>query len=309
MKIEDVALFERVAALGSVSEAGRALDLSATVASERLARLERVLGSTLAHRTTRSLTLTDDGRRFLERARALLQVYDETRESVGSRSQEPSGRVHFTAPAYFGRLFLGPVVQRFLADYPKVSLKLSLSDTVANYIGDGVDIALRIGGIPDSTFRARKLSVNHRLLCASQDYVAKRGLPKTPEDLAHHDCLVLGGETRWRFIRGGVRSLTTVQAKVDTDSAEFVKTAVIAGLGIAERSLWDVAQDLLSGNLVQVLPEYEVDHDMAIWLLFPPGRYRSLATQAFADVLSGDLKQAMTGVQTLRPAVSQKPGS
>lgn len=301
MKIEDVVLFERIAALGSVSEAGRVLGLSATVASDRLARLERVLGCSLAHRTTRSLTLTDEGRRFLDQARALLQIYHAAQESVGSRAQVPLGRVHFTAPAYFGRLYLTPVVQRFLTRHPQVSLKLSLTDTVANYIADGVDVALRIGGVPDSTFRARKLSVNHRLLCASPDYTAKRGKPLAPEDLAQHDCIVLGGETRWRFVRKGVRQVVSVAPRIDTDNAEFVKTAVLAGLGIAERSLWDVAQDLAEGRLVQVLPEYDVDHDMAIWLLFPPGRYRSLATQTFADTLTEDLKQALQNVQTMTP--------
>lgn len=290
MKIEDVALFERIAAMGSVSAAGRTLGLSATIASERLARLERDLGCTLAHRTTRKLNLTDEGKSFLARSRALLAAYHEAQESVGRRAGDISGTIHLTAPAYFGRLYLLPVLERFLAQHPSVNLKISLHDRVLDYVGEGVDIALRIGSMPDSSLKAVKLRENERVLCAAPSYLDWAGHPQAPQDLAGHHCIVLGGNHLWRLKRGDAREQVTVKTRVSSDSAEVVKSSVLAGFGIAERSLWDIRDDLADGRLQQVLPDFDIDHDMAIWLVFPPARYRSRASRALADMLSTEIK-------------------
>ncbi|MEM7074856.1 MAG: LysR family transcriptional regulator [Pseudomonadota bacterium] len=294
MKIEDVALFERIASLGSVSAAGRALGLSATIASDRLARLERDLGCTLARRTTRKLTLTDEGESFLVRARELMALYEGARESVGVRASVISGTVHLTAPAYFGRLFLLPVLEQFLDTHPAVNLKISLGDNVLDYIGAGVDVALRIGSMPDSSFKAQKLAGNDRVLCATPGFVARHGVPKDPEDLSHLPCIVLGGEDVWRFRRGDVHAQVAVRPRLSTDSAEVVKSAVLAGLGIAERSLWDVRTDLAEGRLIRMLPEVEIDTDMAIWLVYPPGRYRSRASRALSEVLACEIPRLLS---------------
>ncbi len=291
MKIEDVVLFERIVALNSISAGDTACGLSATVASERLKRLEVDLGCTLLNRTTRSMSLTDQGDEFLRHAKDLLLMYDAARHSVGRRSARPTGLLRVAAPSLFGKKFLPQVVRSFLTDYPETRLNLHLSDEIVNYAVEGIDVAIRIGKLEDSTAVARKLGESHRILCASPTYVERNGMPSVPSDLEKHDCIVFVEEDTWRLHNEQEDKRIKVSGRFDTNSAEMATRAALDGLGIALRSLWDVDDYLNAGRLVHVLQEYEVPTDMSIYAIHPPGRYVSPAAREFANLVAKNLTE------------------
>lgn len=289
MKIEDVLLFERIAALNSISAGGAARGLSATVSSDRLKRLETDLGCTLLNRTTRSMSLTDQGTRFLENAKDLLANYEATRNSVGRRSDMPTGLLRVAAPSLFGKKFLPAVINSFLTDYPETRLNLNLSDEILNYTAEGIDVAIRIGTLKDSTMVARKLGDSHRVLCASPSYIRRNGMPSHPSDLDQHDCIVFVGEDTWRLRKDLEDERIRVSGRFDTNSAEMATQGALDGLGIALRSLWDIADDLKTGRLVCVLPDYEVPTQISIYAIYPPGHFISPTAKAFVKLVDRNL--------------------
>ena len=291
MKIEDVILFERIAALNSISAGGSACGLSATVSSDRLKRLEADLGCTLLNRTTRSMSLTDQGVRFLEHASDLLVHYDAARHSVGRRSSTPAGLLRVAAPSLFGRKFLPQVVVSFLTGYPDTRLNLNLSDEPMNYAAEGIDVAIRIGRLEDSTLVARKLGESYRVLCASPNYVKRNGMPSVPSDLERHDCIVFVGEDTWRLRKQKEDKQVSVSGRLHTNCAEMATRAALNGLGIALRSLWDVEDDLKSGRLVRVLKKYEVPTNMPIYAIYPPGRFVSPSAREFVELVTSNLTE------------------
>ncbi len=290
MRIVDVMLFERIVALNSVSAAGAAYGLSATVASERLKRLENSLGCVLLNRTTRSMSLTDEGARFLTHANDLIQKYEMTRYSVGKRSETPTGVLRVAAPALFGKKFLPTSVNAFLKKYPKTKLDLNLSDDVLDYSAVGIDVAIRIGTLEGSTRIARKLSENKRILCASPSYIDHKGHPSHPSDLKNHDCIIFIGEDHWQLDDTKTQHKIQVSGRICTNSAEMATIAALNGLGIALRSVWDVTPEINAGRLIHVLPNFEVPSEMSIYAIFPPGKFISPAARAFADLINEDLK-------------------
>lgn len=289
MKIEDVILFERIAALNSVSSGGTACGLSATASSDRLKRLEADLGCTLLNRTTRSMSLTSEGARFLRYAGELLNAYEAARCSVGRGSDVPTGLLRVAAPSLFGKKFLPEAISSFLTDYPETRLNLNLSDEVLNYAAEGMDVAIRIGKLKDSTLVARKLGESRRVLCASPSYVEHNGMPSHPSNLERHDCIIFVGERSWRLRNGRKDVRISVSGRFDTNSAEMATRAALDGLGIALRSLWDISDDLKAGTLVRILPDYVVPTEMSIYAIYPPGHFVSPAAKAFVMLVERKL--------------------
>ena len=292
MKIEDVILFERIADLNSISAGGSACGLSATVSSDRLKRLETALGCILLNRTTRSMSLTSEGALFLQYAKDLLSAYEATRHCVGTRAKIPVGLLRVTAPALFAKKFLSQAIYDFLADYPETQVNLNLSDEILNYSAEGIDVAIRIGRLKDSTFIARKLGESHRVLCASPSYIQRHGTPSCPSDLDKHNCIVFVGQDVWHLRNNLEDVQVAVSGRLSINNAEMATQATLDGLGIGLRSRWDVAADLQEGRLIRVLPDYEIPTDMAIYAIFPPGRYRSPAVKAFFE----SVKKSMTSL-------------
>jgi len=192
-RIGDIGLFLRVLDLGSISAAARSLDLSVAVASQRLQRLERDLGVRLLHRTTRRLHATPEGAVLAEQGRVLVEDLEALSGSLRQAGAGVTGVLRVTTSASFGRQYLSPLLPAFLRAHPGVRLSISLTDHVLDLVSSGFDLAIRIGALADSTLVARKLADNQRLLCASPDYLAQHGWPQTPQDLAHHQCLILVG--------------------------------------------------------------------------------------------------------------------
>lgn len=277
-RIGDVALFLRTIDLGSISAAARSLDLSPAVASQRLKRLERELGVRLLHRTTRRMHPTPEGSLLAAQGRALIDEFDSLaaslRESGGAGGV--AGVLRMTASASFGRQYISPLLPAFLAVHPALRISLDLDDRVVDLVGGGYDLAIRVGALPDSSLIARPLARNRYVLCASPDYLARRGTPRTPADLAAHDGVLLfgnhGRRDVWRLLDArGRETAVRMQARFESNLGEALRDAVLSGLGIAQHSLWHVHEDLRAGRLRAVLPDYRIA-ETAIHAVMPQRR-------------------------------------
>lgn len=268
---EDYALFVAIVEAGSLSAAGRRLRISPAMASKRLARLEARLGSTLVHRTTRRLMLTDVGQGFYEDVRRILEETRAAEARVAGRIGQPGGRLLVSAPTSFGRLHIAPHLKGFLDLYPRIELSLELDDGFADLLAERVDIAIRIATEPAGSLAAHRLGDNHRILCAAPIYLAEHGTPAGVADLARHRLLAAAHQLPWR-LEGPVGAITVDGASaVHTNSSEVARELTIAGLGIALRSTWDIGPALRDGALVRVLPDVSGATDVAIYAVHPRG--------------------------------------
>ncbi|ODP30740.1 LysR family transcriptional regulator [Pandoraea sp. ISTKB] len=285
LDLDTVALFVRVAALGNVSAAGRERGLSPAAASTRLVQLETALGARLLHRTTRRVALTQEGEVFLLQAQALLVAEAQALASVGQGLAAPQGRLRVSCSSSFGRQHVSPALPAFLERYPGISLDFRLTDRVVDLLEEGVDLAIRVGALRDSTLVARKLASNTRTLCASPAYLAAHGTPRHPGDLAAHDCLILGDQRDWRFVTPGGTLNVRVSGRLASDNGEVLRDAVLAGIGIALKSTWDIGAHLKHGELVPVLPAYPLAEEVAIWAVYPSRAFVPPKTHALIEFL------------------------
>lgn len=289
-RIGDIALFLRVLDLGSISAAARSLDLSVAVASQRLKRLERDLGVRLLHRTTRRLHATPEGAALAEQGRPLVEDLEALTGGLRQAGAEITGILRVTASASFGRQYLSPLLPEFLERHPHVKLSINLTDQMVDLVSAGFDLAIRIGALDDSSLVARKLAVNQRMVCASPDYLRRHGTPRTPQELADHECVLLvgsaGRQDVWRFGDGaGGEIAVRVRGRVETNYGELVRDSAVAGMGIAVHSSWHVCQDLREGRLVQVLADFPIA-DSGIHAVMPQRRLVPPRVRAFVDFLA-----------------------
>lgn len=285
----DVALFVRAALLANLSAAGREFGLSAAVASARIGQLEKGLGARLLHRTTRRVSLTQDGEVFILRAQALLDAAEAARASVGRAQTEPQGRLRVSMPSSFGRQHVSPVIAAFLRRYPGVSVDLRLTDQVIDLVDAGIDVALRVGVLKDSSLVARRLATNRRVICAAPAYLAAHGTPRHPSDLAQHECMILSDQRDWAFVTPAGRLDVRVSGRLVTDNGEVIRDALLDGFGVALKSTWDVARYLRSGQLVSVLDTYPLADAVAIWAVYPSRAFVPPKTLAFIDFVAAHL--------------------
>ena len=284
-RLGDLEVFSRVAATGSMSQAARELGLSAPVVSKRIKRLEERLGTRLLQRTTRQVVLTDAGRGFHEQVLAILASVDEAEAWVSQRSSGVRGPLRVSAPTTFGRMHIAPHLVRFLERFPEISVDLHLSDSFVDIVGEGFDVAIRIADLADTSLVARKLAPNHRVLCATPAYLAARGTPETPDQLAQHRLLVHNSD-HWRLETPEGAVIIPVNSAIATNSSEVIREAVLAGFGIALRSTWDVGPELRSGRLSIVMPRYRASHRVAIHAVYPSRRHLPHRTRVFIDFLA-----------------------
>jgi DNA-binding transcriptional LysR family regulator len=283
-----MAVFVRVVATGSLSAAGRELSLSPAMISRRLAALEARLGVRLVNRTTRSLHLTDEGASYYDSCTRVLAEIEQADAQVSAARQEPRGTLRVALPASFGNQYVAPLVPGFAARYPAVQLWLSLSDRNVNLVEEGFDLAIRIASLADSSLAARKLAPNRRVVCASPAYLERHGGPRTPQDLAAHNCLLAGDFSgAWEY-KGpdGKADSVRVSGRYVCDNSEVLREWALAGLGVALKSTWDVRRHLEDGSLVSLLPGYSFHGDVAIYALYPHRRHLPAKTRAFVDFLA-----------------------
>ncbi|MGE4278751.1 MAG: LysR family transcriptional regulator [Magnetospirillum sp.] len=257
-KADDLAFFVIVAQQPSLAAAGQHLGLSPPAVSRRLAALERRLGVRLMNRTTRRLSLTPEGSRYLEEGGRILADLGQLEHELAASRQSPRGLLRIGAGFGFGRRHLGPAVADFAALYPAVDVRLHLSDRPLDMAAEGIDIGIRFGLGGDSGLMARKIASNRRLLCAAPSYLDKRGIPQSPQELAHHDCIFIRENDQtnnvWKLLDGPQPVSVKVGGRVGSNHGEVAVDWALKGLGILLRSEWDIAPYLRSGELVRVLP-------------------------------------------------------
>ncbi|MFT7774833.1 LysR family transcriptional regulator [Roseateles sp.] len=289
-RVDDLNLFLRVFDAGSISAAARSLDLSVAVASQRLRALEQSLGVRLFHRTTRSLTPTDEGLALAEQGRPLVDDLQTLMSGLRQAGTGVGGTLRLTTSATFARHYVSPVLPEFMRRHPQLRLSVDLSDQMHDLVTAGFDLALRIGAMEDSSLVARRLAANRRVLCASPDYLRRRGSPARPEELAAHDCLVLvGSQGRadvWRMKdRRGRELAVKVDGPLESSQGEVLRDAAVAGMGIAIHSTWHVAGDLRAGRLVVVLPDCRLP-ETGIHAVMPQRRLVPARVTAFIDFMA-----------------------
>ena len=283
MNLEHLQLFTRLAVTHNISQAGHELGLSPAVASAHLNKLEQNLGVRLLHRTTRKVSLTEEGLAFLPHAENVLASVEAARASVGAGSLSPRGVLRVTAPASFGRMHLMPALSGFLDQYPDLSVDFRLSDSIVDLVEGGFDVAIRNSELQDSSLIARKLAPDQRIVCAAPGYLERHGEPSTPSQLTDHTCLHLAGLESWMFdTPDGPKNIKT-RGRFRTDNGEAVREACRQGLGITVNSTWSVYRELEQGQLVQILQNYPLLSDTAIWAVYPSSRLLAPKVRAFID--------------------------
>ena len=283
MEADDLRLFLRTAATGNLSAAGRELGLSPAVASKRMTNLERRLGVNLLHRSTRNVSLTAQGQAFEEHAQRILTEIEEAFSAVGAENEEPAGKLAVTAPATLARRHIAPTIAEFLAKYPDIELSVQLADSILDLQQEGIDVAIRVGVLESSQLIARKIAPSPRVLCASPEYLSKHGTPQQPEDLHAHNCLWMSHSPVWVLQDGSKTARVRISGNLNSNSGDLLREGALIGLGITYKSIWDVEDLFRAGRLVQVLPDFPVVSDAAIWAVYQPRRYLPTKIRAFVD--------------------------
>lgn len=284
--LTDMEIFARVVTAGSMSAAGREMGLSPAVVSKRIRRLEERLGARLLQRTTRQIALTEEGQGFYERVVAILASIEEAEAFVSRRNTRPRGTLRISAPTSFGRMHIAPHVEQFLQRNPDLNLSLMLTDDFVDIVGDGYDLAIRIAELENSSLIARRLADNHRVICASPAYLERYGSPASLDDLARHNCLFAVNQDSWRLEGPDGPVTLRVNGNLQTNSSEVVRECLLAGLGIAQRSTWDVGEQLQRGDLSIVLPEYQASKRVAVHAVYPSRRFLPVKVRVFIDFLA-----------------------
>lgn len=257
----ELSFFVQLIKSGSLAATARELNLTPPAVSKRLARLEQRLGVRLLNRTTRSISLTAEGELYLTNAQRILGEIEEMERQVSSRRAEPRGLLRINAPLGFGRTHISVAISSFVKRYPDVEVQLHLTDRPMNLPDDSIDVAIRFGDLPDSRLIARKIAVNRRRLCAAPAYLQAFGYPQTPEDLARHNCIVLRQNDSafgiWRLSHGKKVESIKVGGNLSTNDGEVALNWALDGHGILLRAEWNLAAHLRSGELVEVLADYQ----------------------------------------------------
>ncbi len=283
--IVDIDTFILVARTGSLSAAAREIEVSPAAVSYRLDKLEKHLGTRLFHRSTRRLTLTQDGADYLLKVEHLLNELKEVSAAASRRDEVPQGTLKVTMPASFGLQHITPIMPKFLKRYPDIQLNLALNDEIIDVIGQGFDVAIRICELQDSELIARRLAADRRVVCASPSYLERHGVPKHPSDLVNHNCLMLTQQPYWTF--NGPDGLERIKVKGNyvCNNGEAIRDATYAGLGISLKATWDVAGAIKQGRLRTILDDYPISSNTAIWAVYTSRRHTPAKVSTFINFL------------------------
>lgn len=292
--LDAMRLFVRAVADGSLSAAGRELGLSPAAASKRLSRLEQALGVRLLQRSSRRLTLTDEGAVYYERCVIILAEVDEAHAAIGAGQMEARGLLHITAPADLGRHWIAPLAAAFAANHPQLRLRISVSDGTLDLFEHGVDVAIRSGALSDSRLISRQLARNSRVVCAAPAYLARHGRPRQADDLARHACLMLHRPGRgilpWTLQTPDGPVALRIDAAITCDNGDLLRELAVAGHGLAFKSAWDIAEDVRAGRLVPLLADIATP-EANIHAIYPSRRFLPARIRLFVDHLHEHLQQ------------------
>jgi DNA-binding transcriptional LysR family regulator len=293
-KLGAMKTFVRIVEAGSLTAAANSLDTSLPTVVRTLAALEHDLGVALLKRTTRRIHLTDEGSQYLERCRDILAATQEAEDILVARRTEPVGQLTVTASVAFGRRYLAPIVYDFLHRYPKVSADVLLVDRVVNMIDEGADVAIRIAHLRDSSLVAIPVGRVRRVICASETYLRRHGVPKTPNDIRNHRCvrhLGLVPRSEWHFQVGTRQQAVPIESIITCNEIDGAVNACIRGLGLGLFLSYMVAPYRKSGQLRYVLEEYETE-PMPVQVVYPQTRLMSNKVRVFVDECVRKLRRA-----------------
>lgn len=285
MDVLALSVLVEIAGGSSLAKTARLLRIAPMSVSRRLAALEKELGVRLVHRTTRALALTDEGQVFLPHAKALLDEHAAAYASVRPSGKGAVGLLRLTTSVAFGRKVVAPIIVDFMRDNPAVKVDLLMTDHLVDIVADGVDLAVRIANLKDSSLIARRLSDNPRLLIASPAYLDRHGTPTTLDDLTKHECVVISGTTHWSFTSEGRLHHAKIDGRFSANSIEGLLQACIGSLGIANLSAWFVQDEIRSGavrciRLVDAEPE-----ELGVWAVYPSSRMVPAKVRLFIEAL------------------------
>ncbi len=291
-RLESMSAFVAVVEAGGFSAAARRLGAPLTTVSRKVADLEDHLRVRLLTRTTRKVTLTDTGQMFFRSCRRLLGELGESERLASGEYRAPRGGLIISAPLALGRLHLVPIISEFLAAYPEIDVDLRLTDKITSIVEDGIDIAVRVGQLPDSRLKALKVGSIRHVVCASQSYLARRGTPSKPSDLGSHYCVTftgLEGAKEWTFRAGSKVVRLTVRSRLAVNTAEAAADAATAGSGITRLLCYQVSDAVLDGRLKLLLRKYE-PAPLPVSLVSPDARLMPQKLKAFMDFVGPRLK-------------------
>ncbi len=294
-RVEAMSILLQAVQAGSLSKASRNLGLPLATVSRKVSELEAHLNAILLTRSSKGLVPTPAGRAFVTAARAILEQLNEAERAAAGEYTAPRGDLVVTAPVMFGRLHLLPVVTDFLAAYPEVDVGLVLTDRVARLVDDQVDVALRIGDLPDSALTVRRLGSVRRVVCATPAYLAERGSPAAPDDLPNHAAISFESVSSpgvWRFEAGGVELAATLRSRLSVNTIEAAIDAAVAGMGLARVMSYQVVDHVRRGTLAIVLAAFEPP-PRPVHLVYNSQSRLPLKLRAFVDFVAPRLRERL----------------
>jgi DNA-binding transcriptional LysR family regulator len=303
MLLPNLALLVRIAEKGGLAAAGRDFGLSPATVSERLVSLEAHYGAKLINRTTRSISLTDEGRLLVEGARRLLSDAEDLKSLVRNGVDRVSGLIRISAPFDLGRHRIAPLLDGFLEEHPDIEVDLLLADGYVDIVGQGIDLAVRYGALKDSQLVAHRLGEHRRIVCAAPKYLERYGVPSHPKDLGDHNCLIMrfgnSFDSEWSFREAGKDFSVLVKGNRTSNDGALVRSWCLQGFGITLKSIWDIEHHLAKGELVALLPDY-MPAPSSLQILYQGGRSMPKRNRLLIDHLSRHL--------TLNPRTEAKEG-
>lgn len=285
-QLDEIETFAAVAEHGGFAAAARVLGKDPSVLSRRIDALERRLGVRLLARTTRKVALTEVGAAYLRKVRIILAELTAADLEAAEGAARPRGLLRVTMPRTFARFWVVPWLPAFLREYPEIEIELQLGDRFFDLVAEGFDLAIRFGGLADSSLTVRQLASFETVLCASPAYLAEAGTPHTPGDLQNHRCLGLTVPNfwpDWRLRRGEERATVHVPSQFRTDDGGSMMLAALEGGGIMLSAEWSCGRHLAEGRLVRVLPDWRMDHEGKAQIVLPPGRLVPAKTRVFIE--------------------------
>ena len=291
-RLHHMSVFVAVAEAESFAAAGRRLGMSPPAVTRAVSALEKRLGVRLLTRSTRLVRITEAGERYLEDCRRIIADADEADESVAGLNAAPRGHLSVTAPVLFGRLYVMPGIVEYLRRYPDVTARALFLDRVVNLVDEGLEVAVRIGDLPDSSLKAVRVGQVRRIVCAAPGYLAARGTPNHPEQLTQHTIISASGVTpsaEWRFQDAGRSLQVRLQPRLVVTTNDGAIAATAAGLGITRLLSYQLARQLAAGDLVTILSDFELP-PLPVHVVHREGRQSSAKVRAFVDLLVARLR-------------------
>lgn len=308
--LADIAVFVQVVKANSFTVAARDLGLSRSVVSKYISRLEQNLGVRLLNRTTRRLRLTEAGVRFYEQSRSALEQLEDAEGEIHAMQAAPKGQLRISAPSSFGVIHLAPLIPELQQTYPDLSIDLSIDDKMVDVVEAGIDVAIRIADLPDSTLIARRITQCRYVVCASPNYLEHNGTPSTPDDLAQHDCLLFkfwGLPVQWQFVdKDDQFADVTVRGDLICNNSLALREILLSGGGITMAPTFLVGEDIQKGRLTALFDDYRFK-SLSIYAVYPHRKYLAAKVRAFLEFLSAHIDTEIPYWDTSLIVKAQRP--